>query len=159
MNILTLISFTIYILYNIITLWKVKKIPNNLSNTYYVWPKWVFPLVILLMVWPMMPSWLALTTGTSWQFLPLLTCASATLAALSPDYLHSDIENRLHSSCVIAVISMIILLFLAGKFIMFLDILIKLLLIGFLFNKKGFKQTWVYWLETSLFLATYISFI
>lgn len=63
MNII-LISLIIYALYNIISICKYKAIPVSLSTTYYIWPKWVFPLVSLAISWTLMPGLVSWTFGT-----------------------------------------------------------------------------------------------
>ena len=155
------ISFGIYIIYNIISVYKNKKIPNNLSDTYYIWPKWVFPVVLMLISWTLMPNLLDLTEGSNWQFLSFLTCMGLTFIGLSPDYLDNKLDYKVHSICayVIALTSILLIILVVHKYLLLLDILIKIIILSLIFTKKYIKDCWLYWLETSLFLSVYLSFI
>lgn len=155
------ISFGIYIIYNIISVYKNKKIPNNLSDTYYIWPKWVFPVVMMLISWTLMPNLLDLTEGSNWQFLSFLTCMGLTFIGLSPDYLDNKLDYKVHSICayVIALTSILLIILVVHKYLLLLDILIKIIILSLIFTKKYIKDCWLYWLETSLFLSVYLSFI
>lgn len=155
------ISFGIYIIYNIISVYKNKKIPNNLSDTYYIWPKWVFPVVMMLISWTLMPNLLNLTEGSNWQFLSFLTCMGLTFIGLSPDYLDNKLDYKVHSICayVIALTSILLIILVVHKYLLLLDILIKIIILSLIFTKKYIKDCWLYWLETSLFLSVYLSFI
>lgn len=155
------ISFGIYIIYNIISVYKNKKIPNNLSDTYYIWPKWVFPVVMMLISWTLMPNLLDLTEGSNWQFLSFLTCMGLTFIGLSSDYLDNKLDYKVHSICayVIALTSILLIILVVHKYLLLLDILIKIIILSLIFTKKYIKDCWLYWLETSLFLSVYLSFI
>ena len=102
MNIIIL-SFAIYAIYNIVSIYKNKGIPNSLSTTYYIWPKWVFPLVSLAISWTLMPGLVGLTHGSLFFFLPFLVFIGLTFIGIFPNYKKDATHYKVHSSLAYAM--------------------------------------------------------
>ena len=160
MNIIIL-SFAIYAIYNIVSIYKNKGIPNSLSTTYYIWPKWVFPLVSLAISWTLMPGLVGLTHGSLFFFLPFLVFIGLTFIGIFPNYKKDATHYKVHSSLAYAMafISIFFIICICHKYILLLDIGIKVFLINFIVDRHQLKTNWLYWLETTLFLTTYIGLL
>ena len=83
---LAIISFVVFLIYSVISIAKNEEIPDNLSDTYYLYPKWVFPIVMVFMAFTLLPCWLEITEGETGQFLSFLSCAGLLFVASAPDY-------------------------------------------------------------------------
>lgn len=157
--ILTTISLGIYIVYNIISICKLKDFPKCLSETFYLFPKWVFPLVMTLIGLTILPVWIELSEGSNFQFLSFLTCVTIILVGFAPDYKDNS-EYTIHSICAcIACIASIISIIVVMET---LNVLITILIVTFLtmFMLQGLKETkriWLYLLEHVMFLSIFMS--
>ena len=76
MKFLIVLATLVYIAYDWASVKKNKNWPESLSATYYLWPKWVFPLVMTLVGFSMLPVWLEATEGSNLQFLSFLSSRS-----------------------------------------------------------------------------------
>ena len=82
LSIAILIVLAGYIIASII---KGQELPVSLSDTYYLWPKWVFPSVMALIGFSLLPVWLEATAGSNLQFLSMkLYLFSLSLMSASP---------------------------------------------------------------------------
>ena len=70
LSIAILIVLAGYIIASII---KGQEFPVSLSDTYYLWPKWVFPTVMTYTGIGLLPCWLEITEGHPLQFLVFLS--------------------------------------------------------------------------------------
>lgn len=93
LSIAILIVLTGYIMASII---KSKELPKSLSATYYLWPKWVFPAVMIFTGFGLLPCWLEITEGHPLQFLVFLSCAGFMFVGASPNYRNNKLENSVH---------------------------------------------------------------
>ena len=54
--------------YVIASIIKGKELPLTLSDTYYLWPKWVFPTVMIVTGFGLLPCWLEITKDILYSF-------------------------------------------------------------------------------------------
>ena len=162
MEILVVISFFIYIVYNLISLYTLG-IPHSLSNTYYLWngvkqgAGYAFCVCLGLMVALLLPSWLEMSGGSPWQFLSFLTCGSLLFVAAAPNFKSIGIESTIHTVAAIcaAVFGMLWTIFIVKC--RWIVLLVGLLILGYSLQTKTLRKCYVYWLETIAFLSIYFS--
>ena len=82
--------------YVIASIIKGKKLPVSLSDTYYLWPKWVFPTVMTVTGFGLLPCWLEITEGHPLQFLVFLSCAGLIFVGAAPNFKYDKLENSIH---------------------------------------------------------------
>ena len=164
MEILIIISFCIYIVYNLISLYTFG-VPGSLSATYYLWndvkkgASYAFCVCLGLMVALLLPSWLELSEGSPWQFLSFLTCGSLLFVAAAPNFKSLGIESTVHTVSAIfsAVCGLCWVIFVADLWVVILLTLLYTLIVAV--SHCSLNRCYVYWLETIAFLSIYFSVI
>ena len=156
MEILVYIAGLVYIIYEAASKWKNKGYPVSLSATYYLWPKWVFPSVMIFTAFALLPEWLEATAGSNWQFLSFLSCIGIASIGLVPDYRNDKKHYKWHMvlaylACGLASIS---LMFIVGGWYWF-PIWLGLNYLSDL----DFKEHYTYHLEDALIMSLIISII
>ena len=162
MEILVIISFCIYIVYNLISLYTFG-VPGSLSNTYYLWNDlkqgagYAFCACLGLMVTLLLPSWLEMSEGSPWQFLSFLICGSLLFVAAVPNFKSIGIESTVHSVAAIfsAICAILWIVFVANLWVIVLLTLMYTLIVAV--SHGSLKSCYVYWLETIAFLSLYFS--
>lgn len=162
MEILVVISFCIYIVYNLISLCTFG-VPGSLSNTYYLWnglkqgAGYAFCACLGLMVALLLPSWLEMSEGSPWQFLSFLTCGSLLFVAAAPNFKSISIESIVHSVAAIfsAICAILWIIFVAKLWTIVLLTLMCILIVAVIHG--SLRSCYVYWLETIAFLSLYLS--
>ena len=145
MKFLIVIATLVYIAYDWASVKKNKDWPESLSATYYLWPKWVFPTVMTLVGFSLLPVWLEATAGSNLQFLSFLSCLSIIFIGCAPDY-RNDI------ACATALLSLI---FVLGYWWLFLIFLV----LNYLSDIKGFKEHYIYHIEDAIIISVLLSII
>ena len=82
--------------YVIASIIKSKELPVSLSDTYYLWPKWVFPTVMTVTGFGLLPCWLEITEGHPLQFLVFLSCAGFLFVGAAPNFRNDKLEHSVH---------------------------------------------------------------
>lgn len=162
MNYLILISFIIYILYNMASAIKSKDQMTCLSDTYYIWPSWVFPLIMIIVSGTLLPAWLELLEGSNFQFLAFLVCGSIIFVGVASDYKNDKLEYKIHSICayIACFLSIIALSFVMDSWTTILIMLFISFICGFIVGGSSFiKKRWIYIIEFALFLSVYITLL
>lgn len=96
---LTISSGLILLSYILASVIKGKGTPISLSDTYYLWPKWVFPTVMTFTAFTLLPCWLELTKDSYWQFASFLACAGFIFVGTAPDFRNDKGEYNIHVVC------------------------------------------------------------
>ena len=159
-----LIAFFIYLVYNGVAL-SLFGVPKSLSMTYYLfeekkkWSRIFFPIMMTSVVAMLLPAWLELSEGSPFQFTAFLAAAGILFVGAAPAFKSSSLENSVHMvSAVVAAIFALLWVILVSK--MWLLIVIWLAFIAVLaFLSKSVKSSYIYWLETVAFMATFTSII
>ena len=157
MEALIYIAATIYLIYNTATILKNGDLTETLSDTYYVWPKWVFPLVMTILGFSMLPVWLEATINSPLQFLSFLSCASFIFVGFVPNFRNDKEEYKIHVTCGylatgIALLSLILVL---GNW----EIFPALLLASYILDFGEFRKHYIYHIENSLIVSILLSII
>lgn len=153
----------IYVAYNSVAL-AMFGVPQSLSMTYYLWKEkanagWLFPLMMILIVAFMMPAWIGISEGSDFQFLAFLAPASIGFVGAAPAFLSSDLEKKVHTYsayfaalCSLAWVCILTpywwMIFIWLGFVAIMSIL-----------TSSYKTSYIYWLETVAFGATFTSTI
>jgi hypothetical protein len=162
---LTIISFSIFILYLVASLFIFGDIPASLSDTYYMlkskreWMKWLFPLMIYSISGLLMPAWLDATEGGNLQFLSFLTCASLLLVGSAPNFKRVGAENKIHyiSAIVSAVCAMLWCLLVTHTWYVIVSCVVLMLL--FAISTSTLRKSYIFWLEMIAFASLYMSLL
>lgn len=138
--------FCVYLVYSLI---KLKTIPSSISQLYYqIDPKWVFQVLLVGVGLELIPIWLPITDLTCF---PFLSCAAMIFIGVSPN-LHIKLEYNIHmAAAYICCISAIMWQVLIGQWIILLVVGL-LCFIGFLFKKQ-----YVWWIEIWTMLSTILT--
>ena len=156
------ISFILYLVYNVLAL-SLFGIPSSLSNTFYLYKEykcsWVFTVTLIAMVILLMPSWINMTEGSPFQFLAFLVPMCIAFVAISPNFKNNILDQRIHfiSTVIAAVLALITNLFIFEAWLALVIVALTILVISIV--TKSFKSGWLYWVETIVFLTTYINII
>lgn len=157
MEFLIVIATLVYIVYDWISVKKNKDWPESLSATYYLWPKWVFPSVMTLVGFSLLPVWLEATAGSNLQFLSFLSCISIVFIGFNPNYKNDKNEYKIHMICayIACATALLSLIFVLGYW----WLLLIFLLLNYLSDIKGFKKHWTYHLEDALIISLLLSIL
>lgn len=154
-----IVATIIYVVYNAIAI-AIFGIPESLSNTYYLWKErngkgWLFPLMMYAVVAFMMPAWLTLSEGSTFQFLAFLAPMSIAFVGTAPKFKDDKLEGNVHSiSAVIAAACSLLWVALVTPY--WVAIPIYVVFEGAkAFFSKTYKTCLVYWLEQVAFLSTF----
>ena len=157
MEILVCIVTLIYIVYNGESIRKNKGSPETLSDTYYLWPKWVFPLVMTVAGFSMLPTWLETTTGSNLQFLSFFSCISLIFVGFVPDFRNDKGQYKIHVLFGYLAVgaALLSLMFVLGNWWIFPIIL----LLNYLSDIKGFREHYIYHIEDAIIFSVLLSII
>ena len=163
MNTLLFISLGVFVLYNGISL-GLFGIPQSLSETFYLYKNnykcgFLFPLMMYLTVGTLMPWWITLSEGSTFQFLSFLAPAALLFVGTSPAFKSSDLENKVHTiSAYIAAAFALLWIILVTPY--WYTVFIGIGVTGiFSYITTTYKSSLIYWLEMVVFLSTYTTFI
>ena len=157
MKFLIVLITLVYIVYDWASVKKNKDWPESLSATYYLWPKWVFPSVMVLVGFSLLPVWLEATAGSNLQFLSFLSCLSVIFMGCAPDYRNNKGEYKVHMVCayIACATALLSLIFVLGYWWIFLIFL----LVNYLSDIKRFKEHYVYHVEDAIIISVLLSII
>lgn len=158
-----IVATVIYVAYNAICL-ALFGIPESLSNTYYLWKEkngkgYLFCLMMYAVVAFMMPAWLTLSEGSTFQFLAFLAPMSIAFVGTAPKFKDDKLEGNVHSiSAVIAAACSLLWVALVTPFWWMILIWLGLIAMASILT-SSYKTCLVYWLEQVAFGATFTSAI
>lgn len=168
--VLCLLAFTIFLVYNIISV-RNFGIPSSLSNTYYLYEGvkknlgYIFTGVMFFMGMSLLPAWLNLgEVISSWSaYLQPLSFFAATamcFVGASPAFQSCGVESKVHTiSAILSASCAILWCFIACWQIMYVPIITIGIICAICFGvpkyRKRFKNTRIYWFEM---MAIYASF-
>ena len=132
-------------------------VPISLSDTYYLWNKWVFPSVMWFTGFVLLPYWLEYTTNTNWEFLPFISCLGVVFVGALPNIRTDRVEYKIHMFCaylasLAAIISMV---FICGEWYVFPIITI----VNFICFFKEIKNKYTFLLELSIFASVFYTLL
>jgi len=166
MNLVTIsiiIATVIFVAYNAVSLANFG-IPKSLSMTYYLWKEkcnrgFCFCLMMYIVVAFMMPAWITLSEGSSYQFLAFLAPASIAFVGTAPAFRSGNLENNVHqASAYLAAAFSLAWIILVTPYWWVILIWLGLMALASILT-SSYKTSHIYWLEMVAFGATFTSTI
>lgn len=155
-------AIVLFVLYNIITI-MLFGIPKSLGITYYLYEekqkslKTLFPAMMILLSIFLLPSWVGVSTGNTFQFTAFLSAFSILFVGITPAFKNSKTENLIHIiSASIASVCAILWIIIVTKFWYIILIVFIFVLIASILTKT-LKTCYIYWIEIIIFISTFIS--
>lgn len=158
-----IVATCIYVVYNAIAI-AIFGIPESLSNTYYLWKErngkgYLFCLMMYAVVAFMMPEWLTLSEGSTFQFLAFLAPMAIAFVGTAPRFKNDKLEGNVHSiSAVIAAACSLSWVALVTPYWWSILIWLGYISLASIFT-SSYKTCLVYWLEQVAFLSTFTAAI
>jgi hypothetical protein len=159
MKALIIFSFIVFVAYTVATIVLFGILPS-LSASYYKWEEkykcgWLFSATMFTMAVTLLPAWLTLSEGSTFQFLSFLCPASLIFVGAAPKFETERLEKWLHpiAAIICAVCAILWLLFVGHLWWVVLISLIVFLAIALL--TKTLIKSAVFWFEMIAFVATY----
>lgn len=156
-NLIT-IAIAIFFIYNVLSIISFS-IPHSLSMTYYLYKEkygigWLFCVMMVTIVALLLPCWLTISEGSTFQFLSFLAPSSLLFVAAAPAFLNDGMESKVHTvSAYLAAACSILWVILVTPF--WYDVLIWLLCVALIaLCTKTVKKSLIYWLEMIAFGST-----
>lgn len=158
-----LASFAVFLAYLAAVFIVFREVPKSLSNTYYMFQekkdglKWLFPALIAVMVFTLMPAWLELSDGSNWQFLSFLCPASLLFVGAAPAFKSSNLESTVHT-----VAALLSAFFGLAWVLVFCTFGLWFVLVSFMciyllsIFTNSYQTSYTFWLEMVAFLAVYM---
>ena len=153
-----------FAVYNIIAL-LLFGVPKSLSDTYYLFKernstlKFLFPSMMTLLTFFLMPAWLEMSEGSAFQFTAFLSAAGVLFVGAAPAFKDSKMESKVHSIsayvCAAAALAWICLVTPYWYVILIVFGVVAALAVV----TKTWKTCYIYWLEMVAFVSTFISII
>lgn len=166
MNLVTLsiiIATTIFVAYNAVSLANFG-IPESLSMTYYLWKEkcnkgWLFCLMMYAVVALMMPAWITLSEGSTYQFLSFLAPTAIAFVGAAPMFRDDELESKVHTgAAVVAAICSLAWVILVTPYWWIILVWVGII-IALSFFTKSIKTAYTYWLEMVAFGSTFTAAI
>lgn len=158
-TICVIVAVAIFTLYNFAVL-GLFNIPESLSNSYYLfkerkeWQKYLFPTMMVSLVVLLLPAWLTVSEGSTFQFMTFLTCVGISFTGATPAFKSGGVEGKVHKiSAIIAAIFAILWIVLVTEF----EFVIGIYLVGvtaMALLTRTLKTCYIYHLELVAFLST-----
>lgn len=161
MNLLTYISAITYLLFTIASIKKIKRIPDNLSDTYYIWqkPKYTFSFMLATISLSMLPKWIYFAEKYDCEYLMYVAGIGMTIVCLIPDYKTNlwKFVTHIVSAYTTGFAAAVFILIISGIGILLTTLAIALIL--YLIFDKNKKSTFEFWLEFIVLSALFVTFI
>lgn len=153
-----------FLIYNIIAL-VLFGVPKSLSMTYYLFKdrveymKWLFPGMMTLLTFFLVPCWLEISEGSNFQFLAFLSAASILFVGAAPAFLDSKLENLVHQVSAYFAAAMAILWICLVTPYWWIILIVLVIISAVAIVTKTWKTGYIYWLEMVAFLSTFASIL
>jgi hypothetical protein len=157
---LTLISFAIFLAYNILAI-SLFKVPHSLSNTFYLfkekkpWTAFLFPIMMVSCAFLLLPSWLELSEGSPFQFLSFFAPIGIIFTGTAPAFKSSKLENAVHLISAIFAAAMALLWIILVAKMWYIIVIWTIIIALIAFITKTYKSSVTYWLEQIAFMSTF----
>lgn len=158
-----IIATTMFVAYNAVSLANFG-IPHSLSMTYYLWKEkcnrgWLFCLMMYLVVALMMPAWITLSEGSTYQFLSFLAPTAIAFVGAAPMFRDDELESKVHTgAAIVAAICSLAWVALVTPYWFSIPIFAFVFVIKAWYT-KSIKTANTYWLEMVAFGSTFTAAI
>ena len=153
-----------FFIYNVIVL-LLFGVPKSLSMTYYLFKerenalKFLFPSMMTLLTFFLMPAWLDMSEGSPFQFLAFFSAAGILFVGAAPAFKDGGMENIVHQfSAYFAAAAAIAWICLVTPF-WYVVLIVLGVIAAIAIVTKTWKTGYIYWLEMVAFVSTFISII
>lgn len=140
-------------------------VPKSLSMTHYLFKerqdmlKVLFPSFITLLCMFLIPCWLQISEGSTFQFTAFLSGGSLLFVGASPYFKNGDLEGMVHQiSAYMCAGFAILWIILVTKLWWIILIVLALVVVAAILTKT-WKTCYIYWLEMVAFTSTFITMI
>ncbi|MBR5333095.1 MAG: hypothetical protein IKV32_07360 [Muribaculaceae bacterium] len=139
---------------------KAKKVPDNLSDTYYLWAnsKYIFPLVLLVASITMAPSWWKCAQEFDHEYLMWVTAIGISAVCIIPDYKSNLWKFLTHIICAYTAGFAAALFIFLVNWVVIISVFIVALTLCLTLDKNK-KTTFEFWLEFVVLTSLYILFL
>lgn len=153
-----------FLIYNIVAL-VLFGVPKSLSMTYYLFKdrvesmKWLFPAMMTLLTFFLMPCWLEISEGSDFQFTAFLSAAGILFVGGAPAFKSSSLENAVHQfSAYFAAAAAIAWICLVTPYWYIVPIVFGIIA-ALAIVTKTVKSSYIYWLEMVAFISTFAAIL
>lgn len=162
--IIAIVVFAAYIAAYMKFFYANRRLPSSLSYTYYMYKEryncgWVFSMMMFVVGVLLIPSWITLSEGSTFQFLAFLCPMSFIFVGAAPNFKEIGIESRIHPiAALIAAVCGIAWIILVAH-LWWVLILFTVLLIGEALWNRVLKGSVTFWLEMIVILSVFTSIL
>lgn len=153
-----------FLIYNIVAL-VLFGVPKSLSMTYYLFKdrvesmKWLFPSMMTLLTFFLMPCWLEISEGSDFQFTAFLSAAGILFVGGAPAFKSSSLENAVHQfSAYFAAAAAIAWICLVTPY-WYIVLIVFGIIAALAIVTKTVKSSYIYWLEMVAFISTFAAIL
>lgn len=153
-----------FIVYNAVAL-LLFGVPHSLSMTHYLFKerqdtlKLLFPAFITMLCIFLIPCWLQISEGSTFQFTAFLSAGSLLFVGCSPCFKNGDLEGMVHQiSAYCCAVFAILWIILVTKF-WWIILIVAALIITAAILTKTWKTCYIYWLEMIAFGSTFMTMV
>lgn len=149
-----------FIIYNVVAL-VLFGVPKSLSMTYYLFKdrvesmKWLFPSMMTLLTFFLMPCWLEISEGSDFQFTAFLSAAGILFVGASPAFKSSSLESTVHQVSAYFAAAMAILWICLVTPYWWIILIVLGIITALAIVTKTWKTCYIYWLEMVAFISTF----
>lgn len=150
-----MIPLIITIIYLLVSIYKLKEIPQSISETSYLWTNKInwFSIYCILLVVSLLIPWMLITPET-YQFICFISCAGISACGVTP-FFKETFQGKIHyTGGVIAMLCWLIWIILGGYWIA-----LALGAILFIILTIIKKDSWVFWGELIGLITLFILII
>lgn len=153
-----------FFIYNVIVL-LLFGVPKSLSMTYYLFKnrleymKWLFPGMMTLLTFFLVPCWLEISEGSNFQFLAFLSAGTLLFVGAAPAFLDSKLENMVHQISAYFAAAMAILWVCLVTHYWWIILIAFGIIAAIAIVTKTWKTGYTYWLEMVAFISTFASIL
>ena len=157
-------AFLVYLLYNI-SVWCFFGLPFSLSQTFYLFQernkylRFLFPAMMVIIACCLLPSWLEISKNENLEFMAFLSVGGMLFTGFTPTFKNSDLEDKIHtySAYLSSAFALLWIIFVTQLWYVIVLTFIFISLITYF--TKTFKSSYVYCLETVVFISTFIAIL
>jgi hypothetical protein len=119
------------------------------------WKRLLFPIMMVSMAGLLLPAWLTLSVGSTFQFTAFLAAAGIMFTGMAPAFKSSNLENTVHmtSAIIAAIFALLWIILVANLWWVIVLWLGVTILMAVLTN--SIKSSYIYWLEFVAFMSTF----
>ena len=163
---IALISLTIFLVYNIVTI-SIFGVPYSLSGTYYLFKDkgYLFTVMMIVVFGLLIVPWMYMSThintlGNYLSILPFISCCCCMFVGIAPNIQSSKRIEKIHTiSALVGAIAAILWIFIVCWKICYVIPICILIFGGIAHLTKTAKSSRDYWIEMCVIIPVFICVI